>query len=124
MSGSENIVADCLSRPPSVDTKEQSQIVSSVYIDVFDLPELAKRESEDFRTQMINEYLNGVQEVDIGKEKLLCDKYVVPRPILPPDGRFPIFSQIHMTQSWSKYQNLVQRIFTMPTKQDLKTYKT
>ena len=73
LSGSENIVADCLSRPSSVDTKEQSQIVSSVYINVFDLPELAKRQSEDFRTQMINEYLNGVREVDIGKEKLLCD---------------------------------------------------
>ena len=42
LSGSENIVADCLSRPQSVDTKEQSRIVSSVYIDVFDLPELAK----------------------------------------------------------------------------------
>ena len=78
LSGSENIFADCLSRPSSVDTKEQSRIVSSVYIDVFDLPELAKRQSEDFRTQMINEYLNGVQEVDIGKEKLLCDKSVVP----------------------------------------------
>ena len=95
MSRSENVVADCLSRPPSVDTKEQPQIVSSVYIDVFDLPELAKRQSEDFRTQMINNYLNGVQEVDIGKEKLLCDKSVVPRPILPPDCRFPIFSQFH-----------------------------
>ena len=81
LSGSENIVADCLSRPPSVDTKEQSQIVSGVYIDVFDLPEVAKRQSEDFRTHMINEYLNGVQEVDIGKEKLLCDKSVAPRPI-------------------------------------------
>ena len=34
---------------------------------------------------MINEYLNGVQEIDIGKEKLLCDKFVVPRPISPPD---------------------------------------
>ena len=40
----------------------------------FDLPELAKRQSENFRTQMINEYLNGVQEVDIGKEKFLCGK--------------------------------------------------
>ena len=71
LSGSENIVADGLSRPPSVYIKEQSQIVSSVYIDVFDLPELAKRQSEDFNTQMINEHLNGVQEVDIGKKTSL-----------------------------------------------------
>ena len=42
LSGSENIVADCLSRPPSDDSKEPSQNPSSVYIDVFDLPELAE----------------------------------------------------------------------------------
>ena len=93
MSGSENIVANCFFRP-SVDTNEQSQNVSGVYIDVFDLPELAKRQTEGCRSQMTNEYLNGVQEVTIGNEKLLCDKSV-PRPILPPDCRFPIFSLFH-----------------------------
>ena len=95
LSGSEKIVSDCLSRLPSIDTKEQSQIVSIVYTDVFDLPELAKRQSEDFRTQMINEYLNRVEEDDIGKEEFLCDKSVVPRPILPPDCPFPSSSQFH-----------------------------
>ena len=38
LSGSENIVADCFSRA-SVGTNDQSQNVSDVYIDVFDLPE-------------------------------------------------------------------------------------
>ena len=116
MSGSENIVADCLSRPPSDDTKEQSQNVSSVYIDVFDLPELAKRQSEDFRTQMINECLNGVQEVDIGKEKLLCDKSNVPRPILPPACRFPIFSQFHdlCHPNWKITRRMILTRFTWP----------
>ena len=41
LSGSENIVANCFSRP-SVDTYEQSQKVSGVYINIFYLPELAK----------------------------------------------------------------------------------
>ena len=44
---------------------------------------------------MTNENFNVVQEVTIDNEKLLCDKSVVPRPILPPDCRFPIFSQFH-----------------------------
>ena len=47
LSGSENIVADSFSRP-SVGTNEQSQIVSGVYIDVFDLPKLAKRQTDFF----------------------------------------------------------------------------
>ena len=94
MSGSKNVVAVFFSRL-SVNTIEQSQNVSGVYIDVFDLPELAKRQTEGFRSQMTIEYLNGVQEVTIGNEKLLCDKSVVPRPILPPDCRFLIFSQLH-----------------------------
>ena len=116
LSGSENIVADCLSRPPSVDTLEQSQIVSSVYINVFDLPELAKRRSEDFRTQMINEYLNGVQETDIGKEKLLCDKFFVPPPILPPDCRFLIFSQFHdlCHPDWKVTKKIILARFRWP----------
>ena len=46
LSGSENIVANCLSRPPSVDTKEPSQIVSSVYIDVFDLPKKQRKDNQ------------------------------------------------------------------------------
>ena len=94
MTGSENIVADCFSRP-SVDTNEQSPNVSIVCIDVIDLPELAIKPTKYFRTQMTNEYLNGVQEVTIGNEKVLCDKSVVPRLILPPDCRLPIFSQFH-----------------------------
>ena len=54
LSGSENIVADCLSRPPSVDTKEQSQIVSSVYIDVFDIE--SHLETLDLLLTRLNEY--------------------------------------------------------------------
>ena len=95
LSGSENIVAGCFSRP-SVDTSEQSQNVSGVYINnVFDLPQLAKRQKTDFLTRMTIEYLNGVQEVIIGNEKLLHDKSVVPRTVLPPDCCFPIFNQFH-----------------------------
>ena len=44
---------------------------------------------------MTNEYLNGLQEVTIGNERLLCDKFVFSGPILPPGWRFPIFSQFH-----------------------------
>ena len=94
MLGSGNVVTDCFPRPP-VDTNENSQKVSGVYFDVFGLPDLAKNQTEDFKTQMTNEYLNGVKEVSIGKEKLLCDKFVVSRIFLPPDCRFFIFSQFH-----------------------------
>ena len=93
MSGPENTITVCFSRPP-IDTNELSQNVSGVYIDIFELPELAKRRTEDFLTQMTNEYLNEVQEVSIGNEKLFSDKSVVPQPILLPDCRFPIFSQL------------------------------
>ena len=70
MSGSEIINADCFSRP-SVCSNEQSQNVFGVYVDVFDLPELAKRQTEDFRSQMTNENSNGVHKVTIGNENLL-----------------------------------------------------
>ena len=65
---------------------------------------------------MINEYLNGVQEVDIGKEKLLCDKSVVPRPILAPDCRFPSFSQIHdlCHPDWKVTKRMILARFTWP----------
>ena len=76
MCGSENNVAQYFSRP-SVYTNELTQIVSGVYIDVFDSRALAKKQTNDFRTPLINEYLNGVQEVAIGNEKLLCGKSIV-----------------------------------------------
>ena len=65
---------------------------------------------------MINEYLNGVQGVDIGKEKLLCDKSVVPRPILPPDCCFAIFSQFHdlCHPDWKVTKRMILARFKWP----------
>ena len=85
MSGPENIVADRLSRP-SVDNGEQLQTTRVVNVDVSDLPEEKK-----------------VQEFNIGKEYLLCDKCVVPLPILPVKYGF-IFSTSQMN-----YSNLIGR---------------
>ena len=115
MSRSENIVADSFSRP-SVDANEKSENVSVVYTDVFDLPELANRQTKDFRTKMINEYLNGVHEDAIGNQKFLSGKSVVHRHILPPDCRFHIFSQFHELchPDWNVTKKMILATFTWP----------
>ena len=65
---------------------------------------------------MTNENLNGVQEVTIGNEKLLCNKSVVPRPILSPDCRFPIFSQFHdlCHPDWKVAKRMILARITWP----------
>ena len=65
---------------------------------------------------MTSEYLNGVQEFTIGNEKLLCDKSVVPRPILPPDYRFPAFSQFRdiCHPEWKVTKRMILARFTWP----------
>ena len=65
---------------------------------------------------MMNESLNGIQEVTIGNKKLLCDKSVVPRHILPPDCRFPIFSQFQDLYHlyWKLSKRMILARFTWP----------
>ena len=64
-------------------------------MDVFGLLGIAKRQTNDFCTQMINEHLNAAQDVTIGNENFLRDKYFVSQSILPPDCRCSLFSQFH-----------------------------
>ena len=73
-----------------MDTNEQSQKPYGSTL-IFWLPKLARRETNNFRTQLLKKYVNGVQEVNMCNEKLLCDKTVVPRPFLNPDCCFPSF---------------------------------
>ena len=49
-------------------------------------------------------------------KKLLCDKSVVPRPILPPHCRFPIFSQFHdlCQPDWKVTKRMILARFTWP----------
>ena len=53
----------------------------SIVFDVFNSPELAKGQTENFFPQMMNEYFNGVHEITIVNEELLCEKFLVSRPI-------------------------------------------
>ena len=63
---------------------------------------------------MINEYLDGDEEVTIGTEKLLCDKSVVLRLILPPNSQFPIVSQFHdlCHPDWKVTKKMILARFT------------
>ena len=60
--------------------------------------------------------MNGVQEVTIGNEILFCDKSDVPRPILPPDCCFLIFSQFYdlCHPDWKVTKMMILARFTWP----------
>lgn len=82
ISGSENVVADCLSRS-----------VNSVQIDAYDLPAIAEAQSQDPDTLQRSSL--RVYPVS-GQHKLFCDISTgYPRPYLPEKCRFGVFQMLH-----------------------------
>ena len=81
--GSQNIVADCLSRP-----------TNAVTVDLYDLPALAQEQLTD---EEIKSYASALKSFQIdGKLSILCDVSTpFPRPFVPKACRSSLFSSIH-----------------------------
>lgn len=80
--GSDNIVADALSRP-----------VSAVCVDLCDLPNLAIEQTKD---QEMQTYMDRLKSFDVGENKLWCDVSApYPRPYVPVTSRKSIFDSLH-----------------------------
>lgn len=81
--GSDNIVADCLSRP-----------VAAVQIDAYDLPSIARSQVHDEETQAASSRLTKFP-LSAGLH-IWCDVSTPhPRPFLPAECRYPIFVMLH-----------------------------
>ena len=83
ISGRDNVVADCLSRP-----------ALAVRIDTCDLPEIAHKQSLDTE---IGEYKDRLKEYKIKPDfSILCDVSTsYPRPFIPSCLRKAIFDSLH-----------------------------
>ena len=80
ISGSTNVVADCLSRPPTEDTS--LTVASTVFMDTYDLPRTAILQDTSRQQQMSEQYHDGTQMINIGTTTLTCDKSFPRLPIL------------------------------------------
>ncbi len=112
VSGAENIVADCLSRP-----SDNPSPVRAVQLDIYDLPHISSLQTPDFVQQMVDTYKKGTQTVAISNQTLLSDNSVVPRPILPQQCRYPIFQQFHNLShpDWKVTFRIITARFTWPS---------
>lgn len=82
--GSQNIVADCLSRP-----------ANAVTLDVCDLPEIADVQSSDEETRKYSDRLKSFQLLSSDK-RILCDTSTpFPRPFVPASLRMSLFNSLH-----------------------------
>ena len=82
--GSQNIVADCLSRP-----------ANAVTLDICDLPEIANTQVSDEETQSYADRLKAFKIMGDG-EQILCDTSTpYPRPFVPASLRKAIFDSLH-----------------------------
>ena len=82
--GSQNIVADCLSRP-----------ANAVTLDVCDLPEIAKVQSSDEEMQAYSDRLKSFQLLNSDR-RVLCDTSTpFPRPFVPASLRMSVFNSLH-----------------------------
>ena len=81
--GSQNVIADCLSRPANVIT-----------IDVCDLQEIAKQQVTD---EEVKSYADHLKQYEIdNNEKLLCDiSLPYPQPFVTKKLRKSIFDSLH-----------------------------
>ena len=124
ISGSTNIVADCLSRPPTANALTVASL-STISVDTYDLPRIASLQDTSFQQQMSNRYQNGTQMVSIGTSTLTCDNSIPPRPILPEQCRYPIFTQFHNLChcNWKPTSRMILARFTWPNAQrDIKEW--
>ena len=119
ISGSTNVVADCLSRPPPDDTSLTVASTSTVSIDTYDLPRIASLQDTSFQQQMSEQYHHRTQMINIGTTTLTCDKSIPPRPILPEQCRYPIFTQFHNLchSNWKSTSRMILARFTWPNAQ-------
>lgn len=106
--GSQNVVADCLSRPtaaPAADNEESgSDLVTPTtskpdsilhtQIDIFDLPALAEHQTKD---QEMSSYVDRLRAYPLNnKTQLWCESSMGhPRPFVPFPCRRAIFHQFH-----------------------------
>lgn len=82
--GSQNIVADCLSRP-----------ANAVTIDICDLPEIANCQVADDETKLYADRLKAFKIMSDDKQ-ILCDTSTpYPRPFVPVSLRKAIFDSLH-----------------------------
>ena len=81
--GSQNIVADCLSRP-----------TNAVTVDLYDLPAIAREQKEDEETKLCADNLKSYN-ID-GNLNILCDiSTPYPRPFVPQACRSSLFTSMH-----------------------------
>lgn len=122
IAGAENIVADTLSRPELSEEITVNQIAS----DVFDLSAIAAAQTPEFHDEMTTIYSSGIQTVLLNPTSpLLCDKSIIPRPIVPESERFKLFKHFHeMSHSnWKATARLITSRFTWPSSQkDIKEW--
>ena len=119
ISGSTNVVADCLSRPSTDNTSLTVASTSTVSIDTYDLPRIASLQDTSFQQEMSEQNQHGTQMINIGTTTLTCDKSIPPRPILPEQCRYPIFTQFHNLchSNWKSTSRMILARFTWPKAQ-------
>ena len=114
ISGSDNIVADALSRP------EEAEEISVAHIncEAFDLASIAASQTPEFKSEMTKAYSSGTRVVEIAPNiSLLCDNGNIPRPILPTEKRISIFHHFHNLShaNWKATSKLICERFTWPS---------
>ena len=103
--GSQNIVADCLSRP-----------ANAVTLDVCDLPEIANTQVSDEEIKLYEERLKPFRLISDDKQ-ILCDTSTpYPRPFVPESLRKAIFDSLHSLShpGISSTQKLVKARYFWP----------
>ena len=118
IAGDSNVVADCLSRPEEEEScVQQPKLISAVTCDPFDLQAIAEAQTQEFQEEMCQVYSQGTKIVTIPPDiKLLCDKTLIPRPIVPPELRRKLFLNFHNMShpNWKATNKLISARFTWP----------
>ena len=83
ISGSTNIVSDCLYRPPTDDASIIPASTSTVFIENGVLPPTASFQDTLFQQQMSEQYQHGTQMISIETSTLSSDTSNTPCAILP-----------------------------------------
>ena len=126
ISGVENIVADTLSRPEDEIETTKTAPVANITCDYFDLISLATAQTDQFKDEMKTAYTAGTQLVTLSPTaKLLCDKSLVPRPIVPESKRYKLFQVFHNLShaNWKATSRLLCERFSWPQAQkDIKNW--
>ena len=117
ISGSTNVVTDCLSRPPTYDTSLTEASTSTVFIDTYDLPRIASLQGTS--QQLSDQYQHGRQMISFGTTTLTCDKSILLRPFRSEQCGNSIFTHFHNLRhsSWKSTSRMILARFTWPNAQ-------